>query len=77
MEGWDYTDERELQNRRGERICITCQRFSCGADSSCRKILGCNLRRQQLQQGEHLLKRCDYRSTLADKPMDRAEAEGL
>ena len=59
MEGGDYTDAMELQNRRGERICITWQLFSYGADSSYRKILGCNLRRQQLQQGEHLLKRCD------------------
>ena len=77
MEEWDYIDKRELQNWKGQRICITCQWFTYGVDSSCRTILGCNLRRQQLQQGEHLLKRCDTWSTLFDKPIGRAEAEDL
>ena len=77
MEKWDYIDDRELHNWKGQRICITCQWFTYGVDSCCRTILGCNLRRQQLQQGEHLLKRCDHWSTLVDKPIGRAEAEAL
>ena len=77
VEQWDYSDDRYLQSWKGQRICITCQHFTYGVDTSCRTILGCNLRRQQLQQAEHLLKRCHHWSTLVDKPIGMAEAEGL
>ena len=77
MEEWDYIDDRELQGWKGHRICITCEHFTYGVDASCHTILGCNLRRQQLQQGEHLLKRCDHWSTLVAKPIGKAEAETL
>ena len=51
MEEWDFIDERELQGWKGERICMTCQHFTYGVDQHCRTVLGCNLRRGQLQQG--------------------------
>ena len=37
---------------------MTCQHFSYGVDQSCHTLVGCNLRQQQLKQGEHLTKRC-------------------
>ena len=69
MEDWECIDDRELQNWKGDRICITCQHFTYGVDPQCRTILGCKLKRQQLQQGEDLLKRCEHWSTLLDQPI--------
>ena len=37
---------------------MTCQHFSYGVDRHCRTILGCTVRRRQLPQGDHLIKRC-------------------
>ena len=67
MEEWGFVSDQELQNWKGNRICITCQFFVYGVDQRCRTILGCKLKRRQLQQGEHLLKRCDDWSTLVDQ----------
>ena len=69
MEEWEYIDDRELQSWKGNRICITCQHFTYGVDLQCRTILGCKLKRQQLQQGEHLLKRCEHWSSVVDQPI--------
>ena len=69
MEEWEYIDDRELQNWKGNRICITCQLFTYGVDPQCRTILGCKLKSQQLQQGEHLLKRCEHWSSVVDLPI--------
>ena len=66
MEEWDFIDERELQGWKGERICMTCQHFTYGIDQQCHTDLGCNLRRGQLQQGEHLTKQCKYWSSVSD-----------
>ena len=60
VEEWDFVDERELQNWKGERICLTCQHFVYGVDGHCRTMVACNLRQQQLQQGDHLIKRCRH-----------------
>ena len=57
----------EAAELKGDRICITCQHLTYGVDLQCRTILGCKLKRQQLQQGEHLLKRCEHWSTLLDQ----------
>ena len=56
MEEWDFVDVRELQSWKGARICLTCQHFAYGTDANCRTLLACNIRRMQLQQGQHLTK---------------------
>ena len=58
MEEWGFIDERELQGWKGGCVCITCQHFTYGVDQRCHALLGCNLGQQQLQQGEHLKKKC-------------------
>ena len=60
MDDWDFVDERELQNWKGARICLTCQHFAYGVVAHCRTMVACNLRQQQLQQGDHLIKRCRH-----------------
>ena len=37
---------------------MTCQHFTYGVDQHCHTMLGCNLRQKQLQQGQHLKKKC-------------------
>ena len=66
MEEWDFIDDRELQGWKGARICMTCQHFAYGVDQHCHTLLGCNLRRGLLQQGEHLTKRCKHWSSVSD-----------
>ena len=39
---------------------MTCQHFTYGVDKHCHTLVGCNLREKQLQQGEHLTKRCTH-----------------
>ena len=58
MEEWGFVDERDLQNWKGGVVCMTCQHFTYGVDQHCNTMLGCNLGQKQLQQGEHLKKRC-------------------
>ena len=58
MEEWGYVDECELQNWKGGVVCMTCQHFIYGVDQLCHTMVGCNLRQKQLQQGQHLKKRC-------------------
>ena len=60
MEEWDFVDVRELQSWKGARICLTCQHFAYGVDGYCRTMVACNLKQQQLQQGDHLIKRCRH-----------------
>lgn len=69
MEEWGYVDHSELQNWKGGQVCITCQHFIYGLDGYCHTVLGCKLKRKQLQQGEHLLKRCENWSTLVNQPI--------
>ena len=58
MEEWDFVDDRDLQNWKGGVVCMTCQHFTYGVDQHCHSIVGCNLRQKQLQQGQHLKKKC-------------------
>ena len=58
MDDWDFVDSDDLSNWKGACICMTCQHFSYGVDRHCRTILGCTVRRRQLPQGDHLIKRC-------------------
>ena len=37
---------------------MICQHFTYGVDQHCHTMVGCNLRQKQLQQGQHLKKRC-------------------
>ena len=45
---------------KGARICLTCQHFTNGVDAHSRTMVACNLRQQQLQQSDHLIKRCRH-----------------
>ena len=58
MEEWDFIDDRDLQSWKGGVVCMTCQHFTYGVDQHCHMMVGCNLRQKQLQQGQHLKKRC-------------------
>ena len=58
LEGWDFFDERELEGWKGGGVCMTCQHSVYGVDRHRHMVVGCNLRQRQLQQGEHLKKRC-------------------
>ena len=58
MEEWSFVDELELEGWKGSRICLTCQHFAYDMDAHCRTLLACNIRRKQLQQGQHLTKTC-------------------
>ena len=60
MEEWDFVDDSDLQGWKGGVVCMTCQHFAYGVDRHCHTVVGCSLRRRQLQQGEHLKKRCGY-----------------
>ena len=57
MEEWDFVDERDLQNWKGDVVCITCQHFTYDIDQHCHTMVGCNLRQKKLQQGQHLEKK--------------------
>ena len=58
MEEWDFIDERDLEGWKGGAVCMTCQHFTYSVDQHCHTLLGCTLRQKQLQQGQHLKKRC-------------------
>ena len=60
MEEWDFVDDRDLQGWKGGVVCMTCQQFTYGVDQHYRKMVGCNLRQKQLQQVQHLKKRCKH-----------------
>ena len=40
MEEWEFIEERELTNWKGQKVCITRQHFTNGVDGHCRTILG-------------------------------------
>ncbi len=54
----DFVDERDLQNWKGGVVSMTCQHFPYGVDQLCQTMMSRKLRQQQLQQREHLKKRC-------------------
>ena len=58
MEEWAFVDDRGLQGWKGACICMTCQNFCYGLNQHCHTLLGCNARQRQLQQGDHLKKKC-------------------
>ena len=58
VEEWGFVDDRDLQGWKGGVVCMTCQHFVYGVDQHCHTMVGCNLRQKQLQQGQHLKKRC-------------------
>ena len=58
MERWDFVDDRDLQGWKGGCVCMTCQHFAYATDAHCHTMLGCNIRQRQLQQGDHLKKKC-------------------
>ena len=66
MEDWECIDDRELQNWKGDRICITCQLFTYGVIRSAARSLAASSSVSSSQQGEDLLKRCEHWSTLLD-----------
>ena len=58
MEEWGFIDERELQGWKCGCACITSQHFTNGVDHYCYTLSGCNLKQPQLQQVEHLKRKC-------------------
>ena len=76
VEEWGFSDERELQGWKGTCIRITCQHLTYGADQHCHTLLGCNLRQQQLQQGEHLKKKCKFWAPTWHKELGWASEAG-
>ena len=48
---------------------MTCQHFAYGVDQHCHTLVGCNLRQQLQQQGEHLIKRCQQWTLTWQKAM--------
>ena len=76
MEEWDYIEERELQGWKGGVVCMTCQHFTYGVDQHCHTMVGCSLRQKQLQQGEHLKKRCKLWAPTWQKEMGWAPEAG-
>ena len=48
----------DLQDWKGGVVCKACQHFTYGVDQQCHVTVRCNLRQEQLQQGQHLKKRC-------------------
>ena len=53
---------------------MTCQHFTYGVDQHCHTMVGCNLRKKQLQQGQHLKKRCKLWAPTWQKQVGWAEA---
>ena len=77
MEEWDFVDDRDMQNWKGGVVCMTCQHFTYGVDQHCHTMVGCNLRQKQLQQGQHLKKRCKLWAPTWQKEMGWAPEAGL
>ena len=73
-EEWDFMDG--LRQTRSSCVCITCQQLTYGVDQHCHTLLGCNLRQQQLQQGEHLKKKCKLWAPTCQKEMGWAPEAG-
>ena len=76
MEEWDFIDDRELEGWNVGVLCITCQHFTYGVDQHCHTMVGCSLRQRQLQQCEHLKKRCKPWAPTWQKKMDWAPWAG-
>ena len=76
MEEWAFIDDAELQGWKGACICMTCQHFTYGVDQHCHTLLGCTLRQKQLQQGEHLKKKCKLWAPTWQKEMGWAPEAG-
>ena len=76
LEEWGFVDERDLQNWKGGVVCMTCQHFTYGVDQHCHTMVGCNLRQKQLQQGQHLKKRCKLWAPTWQKEMGWAPEAG-
>ena len=55
---------------------MTCQHFVYGVDRHCRTVLGCNARQRQLQQGDHLKKKCKLWAPTWQKAMGWAPEAG-
>ena len=76
MEEWGFVDDCDLEGWKGGVVCMTCQHFTYGVDQHCRTMVGCKLRQKQLQQGEHLSKRCRLWAPVAQAAMGWAPEAG-
>ena len=76
MEEWGFIDDTELQGCKGACICMACQHFTYGVDQHCHTLLGCTLRQKQLQQGQHLKKKCKLWAPTWQKEMGWAPEAG-
>ena len=66
MEDLGFVDGRQLERSYSSKVCMTCQHFSYGVDAHCHTLLGCNLWRGLLQNGEHLTKCCEHWSAVTE-----------
>ena len=76
MGEWCFVDERNLQNWKGGAACMICQHFIYRVDQHCNTMLGSNLWKKQLHQGQHLKKRCKLWEPTQQKEMGRPPEVG-
>ena len=67
MEYWAFVDERVLRNWKRGVVSMVCQQVIYGDDKHCHTIVGCKLRQKQLQQRQHLRKRCKLGAPIRQK----------
>ena len=66
MEEWSFVSERRLVRSYSSKVCMTCRHFGYGVDAHCHTLLGCNILRGLLQNGEHLTNCCEHRSAVTE-----------
>ena len=76
MGEWCFVDERNLQNLKGGAACMTCQHFIYRINQHRNTMLGPNLWQKQLNQGQHLKKRCKLWAPTQQKEMERPPEAG-
>ena len=75
-EAWEFVRKRDLKKPGCAMVCMTCQHFTYGVDQHCHTLLGCTLRQKQLQQGQHLNKKCKLWAPTWHKEMGWAPEAG-
>lgn len=57
-EAWPYLDQGVLRPSRSRKVCMTCHWFRHHAGAECIPLLTCQLHQGLLNQGDHLIRRC-------------------
>ena len=75
--GYGGNQRHGVYVKRVQRFLLkTCQHFTYGVDQHCHTMVCCNLRQKQLQQGEHLKKRCKLWAPTWQKEVEWAPEAG-